>query len=123
MLALSCLAGLSSATLRAAQSPPEALLPIIGTWLLRQGEGMCHVKAALGGVKETNCREFHQLQASLLWAGGERAFQAANNDAKGSSICMCYFLNCTILIAAVELLSPSSTQPVLGNCYITVSGV
>lgn len=32
---------------------------------------MCHVKAALGGVKEMHCREFHQLQASLPWAGGE----------------------------------------------------
>lgn len=34
---------------------------------------------------------------------------------------MCYFLNCIILNAAVELLSPSSRQPVLGCCYIIVS--
>lgn len=54
---------------------------------------------------------------------GERAFQAADNDAKCSSVSMCCFLNSIILNAAVELLSPSSRQPVLGCWYVTVSGV
>lgn len=83
---------------------------------------MCHVKAALGGVKEMHCREFHHCRLPFRGQGG-KALQAADNDANGSSICMCYFLNCTILIAAVELLFPSSRQLVLGNCYISVSGV
>lgn len=63
---------------------------------------MCHVKAALGGVRKRIAGSFISCRLSLLGQRGERAFQAADHDANCSAVSMCYFLNCIILNAAVE---------------------
>jgi len=50
---------------------------------------MCHVKAALSGVWKHFAESFSSSRLPL--PEQESAFQAADNDAKCSCICMCYF--------------------------------